>query len=655
MAEEKGITNPDRKAELGAETRENKSKALSWNALRKEWDTRLSKSERDLLATVHRREEPVLRIGNGEQQAVDHAIDHSFVRDAVMPERKVLTEALKRGLGTVTVENAAGELANRPLIRSDMDGRPMATTKVMVSSEKQLVDFAKNGRGRCRPLGDPNRPCSRTQFNDGQKAAVAHVLGSRDRVMLIRGAAGTGKTTLEEEIGEAFAEVGRPVVAIAQSVEASRDVLRNQAGFENADTVARFLVDEKMQQAARNGVILVDEASQLGTSDMLAIFNVADEMNARVILVGDRRQHRSVTAGEPLKLLEKRAGLPVAEVTDILRQDGDYKKVARLLSEGETELAFDELNKLHWIKEVPDEERNQKIAEAYSAAIAERKRNGEFKSCLVVSPTHAEGAAITAAIRDGLKAEGKLRDEHVVTSWVSARLTDAQKTDATEYSAGDMVQFQQNAKGFTKGSRLIIKDGVMPPLELAKRFEVYHAKQLALAVGDRIRITAGGKTKDDKHRLSNGAFLTVEGFTGRGDIVVDHGWVIDRDFGHIAHGYTTTSHASQGKTVDKVIVVISSESIPATDQRTAYVAVTRGREQALVFTDDIQELLRAIRRMDNPISATELAEASKPDAQTSPSKRMRIGRIRGLFASRNDTQQPGLTVQNNGQEMSHDR
>ena len=73
-------------------------------------------------------------------------------------------------------------------------------------------------------------------------------------------------------------------------------------------------------------------------------------------------------------------------------------------------------------------------------------------------------------------------------------------------------------------------------------------------MGDRVRITAGGKTKDGKHRLSNGSLLSVEGFTKRGDIIVDHGWVIDRDFGHLTHGYVVTSHASQGVTVDKVFV-----------------------------------------------------------------------------------------------------
>ncbi len=286
LAEEKNITNPDRKAELGAESREKKGKSLKWETLRKEWDSRLTDQERQGLASVHRRERVFAPLERGETKAVDHAIEHSFVREAVLPERKLLTEALKRGIGSVTVEGVTREMRDRPLIRSEVDGRQMATTKEMVALESKLIDFSRNGRGRCRPLGDPNRPCTRDWFNDGQKAAVAHVLGSRDRVMIVRGVAGTGKTTLEQEIGEALAEAGKPVVALAQSVKASREVLREEAGFANADTVARFLKDEKMQESAKNGVILVDEASQLGTRDMLKLFEVAERVNARVLLVG---------------------------------------------------------------------------------------------------------------------------------------------------------------------------------------------------------------------------------------------------------------------------------------------------------------------------------------------------------------------------------
>ncbi len=639
LADEKGITNPDRKAELGAETREKKDSALGLDSLRKEWDSRLNDKEREQLASVHRREKKAARPEHGEVLAVDHAIEHSFVREAVLPERKLLTEALKRGIGSVTVDAVAKEMQERPLIRSEVDGRKVATTKEMLALESRMIDFARQGRGRSRPLGDPQRPCSRDWFNEGQKAAVSHVLGSRDRVMIIRGVAGTGKTTLEQEIGEALAEAGKPVVALAQSVKASREVLREEAGFAMADTVARFLKDQYMQEAARGGVILVDEASQLGTRDMLKVFEVAETMNARVILVGDRRQHRSVTAGEPLKLLEEKAGLRVAEVTEILRQKGDYKKAAEALSEGRTAEAFQGLDKLGWIREVADADRYQQLADAYLSAVAETKRDGTPKSALVVSPTHAEAARITDAIRAGLKAEGKLKEEHVVTGWFSAHLTDAQKADATQYDAGDLIQFNQNTPRHQKGSRVIVAEGSKIPTDDANRFEVYRPMQFALTVGDRVRVTAGGKTKDGKHRLSNGSLLTVEGFTKRGDLIVDHGWIIDRDFGHLTHGYVVTSHASQGVTVDKVFIGASSESFPATGERTAYVAITRGKEQAMIFTDDKLELLKAISRPDDPMSATELSEPAKQKSKVNG----RLGFTRGptVSASRSDNRTNG--------------
>jgi hypothetical protein len=88
-------------------------------------------------------------------------------------------------------------------------------------------------------------------------------------------------------------------------------------------------------------------------------------------------------------------------------------------------------------------------------------------------------------------------------------------------------------------------------------------------------------------------------------------------------------------TVDKVFVGLSSESLPATNQRTAYVAVTRGKEQAQIFTDDRYELLRAMKRLDNPMSATELAgrPPEKPTPRRRPRKPLASRRGVGLSAS----------------------
>jgi conjugative relaxase-like TrwC/TraI family protein len=610
IAAEKGITDPKRKAELGAETREKKNKDLTWEQLWAEWKGRLTDKERQAMLKTYRTIDPNARQAGGEREAVDYALEHSFTRETVVPERKLLTEALKRGLGSVTVQQTARELARRPLIRGDVAGRAMATSQGMVELEARLIAFAREGRGRFLPLGDPGRPCSREWFNDGQKAAVRHVLGMRDAVGIVRGVAGTGKTTLEQEIGEALAEAGVRVVALAPTTGATR-VLREEAGFDNASTVAGFLKNAKMHESARNGVVLVDEASLLGTRDMMLLFGIAKDIGARVVLVGDRKQHRSVAAGEPLKLLEERAGLPVAEVTEILRQSGDYRKAAKALSDGKTAEGFAELEKLGWIKEVAGKERGRQLAEAYLAAIKERKKGGKRKSALVVSPTHAEGARITATIRAGLKAEGKLKQERTLASWVPAQLTTAQKSDATYLDQGCLLQFHQNAPGHKNGSRLVVTEGMKLPLPYADRFEVYRPTQLTLAVGERIRITANGKTKDGKHRLDNGALFTVQGFTPQGDPIIDHNWVVSRDFGHLAHGYVVTSHASQGKTVDKVFIGMSSESFAAANQRSAYVSITRGKEQAVIFTDNKQELLKAVQRPDEPMSATEFVQVRR--------------------------------------------
>jgi conjugative relaxase-like TrwC/TraI family protein len=611
VAAERGITDAKRKAELGAETREKKNNELTWDELRKVWEGKLTQLEREALASAHRRELPYGRPEPDEEMAVTFALDHCFTREAVVPERKLLTEALKRGLGAVSVAGVKNELAGRSLIRSQVAGRDLITTPHMLDSESRLVAFARKGRGRYRPLGDPDRPCSRQRLNAGQKAAVRHVLGSRDRVTIIRGAAGTGKTTLEEELGDGLAAAGRSVVALAPTAKASRGVLRDEAGFATADTVARFLVDRKMQESARGGVVLVDEASLLGTHDMLKLFGVAEEVNARIVLVGDRKQHRSVSAGEPLKLLEEKAGLPIAEVTEIFRQSGDYLKASQWLAEGDTAAGFAELDRLGWVKEVKDGERYQALAASYLSAVAEKKPNGDPKTALVVSPTHAEGARITNAIRSELKEHGKLDRERQLAVWVPAHLTAAQKADPVNYDLGDLLQFHQNAPGHKNGSRLTVNDASPPPVEHAARFEVYRPATIEVAVGDRVRMTVGGKTKDGKHRLDNGTLLTVQGFTPRGDVIVDHGWVIDREFGHLAHGYVVTSHASQGKTVDKVFIGMSAQSFPATNQRSGYVSVTRGREQVVLFTDDKHALFKAVQKPDEPMSAIELAQTRK--------------------------------------------
>ncbi len=117
--------------------------------------------------------------------------------------------------------------------------------------------------------------------------------------------------------------------------------------------------------------------------------------------------------------------------------------------------------------------------------------------------------------------------------------------------------------------------------------------------------------------------------------------MIAREFGHLAHGYVVTSQASEGKTVDKVFIGQSNQSFPATNQRSFYVPVTRGREQAVIFTDNKADLLQAVQRPDTPLSATELAESSqrKPAFRKRLQKHLAFVRRLATFAHTHEPRQ----------------
>jgi hypothetical protein len=204
-----------------------------------------------------------------------------------------------------------------------------------------------------------------------------------------------------------------------------------------------------------------------------------------------------------------------------------------------------------------------------------------------------------------------------------------------------MLKFHQNTTGYKNGSRLIMEGEGKAPVQFADRFEVFRPTKINLAAGDKIRITSNGKSKDG-HRLSNGSLYTLAGFNAKGDLMLDNGWIIAKDWGHVAPGYVVTSHASQGKTVDRIFVSVSSQSFPATSERTAYVAATRGREQAVVFTDDKKELLRAFERPDTPMSATEFMKRRTKKMPLRQRLRKHLGSMRRLayFSQAHPQRQP---------------
>ena len=617
---------------MGAKTRLHKRQDLTQAELRRYWDSRLSDGERDAIVAVRGQALERCRTGQTPRpeltagQALDWATRHLFEKDAVVEDWKIAESALRYGVGSVTAAGVTAALEERieagKLLAGDKDGRRLLTTPEAWQREQAMIAFARDGRGTRPPLAAETRKLTRDWLNPEQQRAVRHLWNSCDRVLLLRGAPGVGKTTLLQEAVEGIEADGKKVFAFAPSAEASRGTLR-ESGFADADTVARLLKDERLQARVAGQVLLVDEAGLMGSRDADAFFRLCQRLDCRAIVVGDRRQHGAVEQPGALRLLETEAGLPVAEVMEIQRQRGTYKDIVRLLSRGDTGRALQRLEALGWIREIEDGgERERQLAADYLAAIAQRKRNGQHKTALVVSPTHAEGERITAAIRDELKRRGTLAgEERALTRLDRLDLSAAERGDAARYAEGEVIQFYQNAPGFRRGERATVvgrdelghvcvasASGKVRSLRLdqADKFQVFRQQTLKLAAGDRLRVTGNGCDKSGQHRLNNGALYTVAGFTPEGDVLLANGWVVPASYGHLAQGYVITSQASQSKTVDRVLGGMSARSFAAMLREGLLVTVSRGRDQATLYTDDLEGLRAAVCRSEERLTATEL-------------------------------------------------
>ncbi len=291
----KGITDPVQKSALGVLTRAGKSKELSMPELRRLWADRLDATESDALQRLAEAigTEPEKPDPSRAERSATHAVDHCFERSAVVPERVLAATALRHGYGQAHPTQIHTALAAKPLIRAQHRGRDCVTTQEVLAEERGMIEFARKGRGSLPPIAAGPHRFSRDWLGPDQKAAVEHVLHAYDRVVSIRGGAGTGKTSLMQEADEGIRAAGLQVYAFAPSAAASRSVLRDE-GFASADTVARLLVDEKLQNKLRGQVMWVDEAGLLSSRTMAQLFKLADLLDVRIVLSGDRGQHGSV-------------------------------------------------------------------------------------------------------------------------------------------------------------------------------------------------------------------------------------------------------------------------------------------------------------------------------------------------------------------------
>ncbi|WP_165063980.1 MobF family relaxase [Paludisphaera rhizosphaerae] len=640
----RGVTDPDRKAGLGRKTREKKAKNLTMDQLHAVWLARPTPKDLAQLeavaraAEVRRLEGPAIELdGPHAEESVAHALDHLLERRSVVREIDVLAEALRHGLGYVTPSGVRDAFEARPdLLRKEIDGEAMVTTRAALAEERAVIAFARDGRATLRPLGDGDRETLDRDLDDGQRAAVLHVLRSADRATVIAGKAGSGKTRTLKEIAAAVAESGSALVPLAPTGE-SAHVLGED--FPEARTLQGFLLDERAQAEAAGKVWMLDEAGMVGMPLMRKFFDAADRTGSRVLLVGDSAQHAPVERGSPLKVLADYAGVKAAEIRTIKRQQtAEYREAAQMLAEGKVGAAFDALDSLGWVHELDANSRHATLAADYADATAP----GKLKSAdaLVIAPTHAEGEALTESIRAELHGRGRLGESREFVRLKPLHMTEAQRRDARNYKPGLVAQFHQHGKGFKAGERVHVLDMTDGRVQIsgksehdllgqAPRFAVYREERIQVAPGDLIRLTARGKTEDGK-QLTNGSMHTVAGFTPSGGIRLADGRSLAKDFGHFAHGYVLTSHASQSKTVQRAFVAIGPESYGAASKREFYVDATRARRRVDVYAED-KEALRGRLEKDAPRpAASEMAPTAREARAKELAERARRLRLRAV-------------------------
>lgn len=546
-------------------------------------------------------------------QAVEHGIAHVFERQSVVPQHKILESALIKGRGFVELKDLKAELKGKPnLVRVGSE----FSTREILEKELSLIHAVNAGIDTAVPFA--RRYQAPEHLGADQRKALAHVLTSADKFTGFRGLAGSGKSTALVELSRVLRNEGFHPVFCAPTASAV-DVLRKKDKLE-AITLAKLLSDPLTElRLTPYSVVVLDEAGAVGLNDMAALFDLVRESGSRVVFSGDTSQHASVARGDALRILEQYSDYRFSELTTIRRQKPEvFRKIVELAAAKETDKAFAKLLELGAVSELPtaDGQLYQRSADAYVSAAK------EGRTALLVSPTWAEIEAVTEKVRESLKAQGVVgQHDEPVTVFDSFSWTEAQKKDLNQYEAGQRLRFVRRLKKFDRGETVEVQAVLdqpgaghntlrvrrangqevdFIPANFAVSFDVGEARELKVASGDWLLLQANhGK------ELINGQRVQVRQIQN-GGITLTDGRELPTGYNTFTHGYAVTSHSSQGKTVDDVLLVASSKSFPAVNREQFYVSISRGRERVHIFTDDAELLAQRVTGTHERKAAIEL-------------------------------------------------
>jgi conjugative relaxase-like TrwC/TraI family protein len=174
------------------------------------------------------------------------------------------------------------------------EGFELFTVDAVIAEETRVFDMVDAVDNRARM---DVRAADLAGLSADQARAIANIAASPYLVQPLAAPAGAGKTHSLQALRAAAHRAAKEVLVLAPTGKAVDEAMRDQAG-DRGLTVAKALrlIEDDQLDIDRRTVMIVDEASMVGTPELKKLLSCAVPGRAKVVLVGDAYQLSPVKA-----------------------------------------------------------------------------------------------------------------------------------------------------------------------------------------------------------------------------------------------------------------------------------------------------------------------------------------------------------------------
>src|SRR5579875_645087 len=318
------------------------------------------------------------------------------------------------------------------------------TTLPHLNAEEKILAGAKAAVPQLVGEADARAAVERTALNPAQREAVVMMLTAATRTTALIAPAGAGKSRTVAEFARLWtAHTGRRVIGLTTSTNAAR-VLQHE-GLAESYNIAEFLGKVEGSDELRrpvpvhhDDVLVLDEASQLATSDLAMLLQAARQAGARVILAGDTGQLGAVEAGGMFRLLAQE--VPAAALHEVRRFDNRWEADASVRLRGGDFTAIAAYDTRGRIRGADEETCYDRAAAMW---LADHLRG---KDVLLLAGSNAEAAELARRVQAKLAQMGRISQPQTALS------------DGNHAGSGDLIRARLNTEIDAAGRKLTNRD-----------------------------------------------------------------------------------------------------------------------------------------------------------------------------------------------------